>query len=139
MSKYEEIFKSSLKDPSTFWGNAAEDVKWIKKFDKVVHTDGPPFYKWFKGGKINTCYNALDRHVDEGNGDRTALIYDSAMINVKKKFSYKELRDKTAELAGALQRYGIKKGVIKHQHSLNMIALRHIRIVKKLLTISDKA
>ena len=110
MSKYEEIFKSSLKDPNTFWGNAAEDVKWIKKFDKVVHTDGPPFYKWFRGGKINTCYNALDRHVDEGNGDRTALIYDSAMINVKKKFSYKELRDKTAELAGALQRYGIKKG-----------------------------
>ena len=110
MSKYEEIFKSSLNDPNTFWGNAAEDVKWIKKFDKVVHTDGPPFYKWFRGGKINTCYNALDRHVDEGNGDRTALIYDSAMINVKKKFSYKELRDKTAELAGALQRYGIKKG-----------------------------
>ena len=110
MSKYEEIFKSSLKDPNTFWSNAAEDVKWIKKFDKVVHTDGPPFYKWFRGGKINTCYNALDRHVDEGNGDRTALIYDSAMINVKKKFSYKELRDKTAELAGALQRYGIKKG-----------------------------
>ncbi|MEK9959813.1 MAG: AMP-binding protein, partial [Pelagibacteraceae bacterium] len=80
------------------------------KYDKVVHTDKPPFYRWFKGGKINTCYNALDRHVDEGNGDRTALIFDSAMTNTKKKFSYKELRDKTARLAGALQQSGVKKG-----------------------------
>ena len=54
MSKYEEIFKSSLNDPNTFWGNAAEDVKWMRKFDKVVHTDGPPFYKWGSGGNLNT-------------------------------------------------------------------------------------
>ena len=110
MSNYEKVFKESLTNPESFWSKAAEDVKWIKKFDKVVHTDGPPFYKWFKGGKINTCYNALDRHVDEGNGDRTALIYDSAMTNTKKKYSYKELKDHTAKLAGALQKYGIKKG-----------------------------
>ena len=110
MSKYQETFDYSLSNPNEFWSKAAEDVIWIKKFEKVVHTDGPPFYKWFKGGKINTCYNALDRHVDEGNGERIALIYDSAMTNTKEKFSYTELRDKTAELAGALQRFGIKKG-----------------------------
>ena len=110
MSKYEQAFKHSIENPDEFWGKAAEDVKWIKKYDKVVHTDKPPFYRWFKGGKINTCYNALDRHVDEGNGDRTALIFDSAMTNTKKKFSYKELRDKTARLAGALQQSGVKKG-----------------------------
>jgi propionyl-CoA synthetase len=110
MSKYEQAFKKSIENPDEFWGKAAEDVKWIKKYDKVVHTDKPPFYRWFKGGKINTCYNALDRHVDEGNGDRTALIFDSAMTNTKKKFSYKELRDKTAQLAGALQQSGVKKG-----------------------------
>ena len=110
MSKYQETFNYSLTNPEEFWSKAANDVVWIKKFDKVIHADEPPFYRWFKGGKINTCYNALDRHVDEGNGDRTALIYDSAMINTKIKFSYKELRDKTAELAGALQKYGIKKG-----------------------------
>ena len=110
MSKYQETFNYSLTNPEEFWSKAANDVVWIKKFDKVIHADEPPFYRWFKGGKINTCYNALDRHVDEGNGDRTALIYDSAMINTKTKFSYKELRDKTAELAGALQKYGIKKG-----------------------------
>ena len=84
MSKYQEAFNLSLSDPKKFWGNAADQVKWIKKYDKVVHCDEPPFYRWFKGGKINTCYNALDRHVDEGNGDRTALIFDSAMTNTKK-------------------------------------------------------
>ena len=110
MSNYEKIFKQSLTNPEEFWSKAAEDVKWIKKFDKVIHTDGPPFYKWFKGGKINTCYNALDRHVDEGNGDRTALIYDSAMTKTKKKFSYKELKDQTSKLAGALDKHGVKKG-----------------------------
>ena len=110
MSKYQETFNYSLSNPEEFWSKAAEDVVWIKKFENVIHTDGPPFYKWFKGGKINTCYNALDRHIDEGNGDRIALIYDSAMTNSKKKFTYTELRDKTAELAGALQRFGIKKG-----------------------------
>jgi propionyl-CoA synthetase len=110
LSKYQEAFNLSLSDPEKFWGNAANQVKWTKKYDKVVHCDEPPFYRWFKGGKINTCYNALDRHVDEGNGDRTALIFDSAMTNTKKKYSYKELRDKTAKLAGGLLRQGVKKG-----------------------------
>jgi propionyl-CoA synthetase len=110
LSKYQEAFNLSLSNPDKFWGNAANQVKWTKKYDKVVHCDEPPFYRWFKGGKINTCYNALDRHVDEGNGDRTALIFDSAMTNTKKKYSYKELRDKTAKLAGGLLRQGVKKG-----------------------------
>jgi propionyl-CoA synthetase len=110
LSKYQEAFNLSLSDPEKFWGNAANQVKWTKKYDKVVQCDEPPFYRWFKGGKINTCYNALDRHVDEGNGERTALIFDSAMTNTKKKYSYKELRDKTAKLAGGLLRQGVKKG-----------------------------
>jgi propionyl-CoA synthetase len=110
LSKYQEAFNLSLSDPEKFWGNAANQVKWTKKYDKVVHCDEPPFYRWFKGGKINTCYNALDRHVDEGNGERIALIFDSAMTNTKKKYSYKELRDKTAKLAGGLLRQGVKKG-----------------------------
>ena len=104
MSKYQETFNRSLSNPDEFWSEAADQVKWIKKFDKVVHCERKPFYRWFKGGKINTCYNALDRHIEEGNGDRTALIFDSAMTNTKKKFSYKELKDATAKLAGGLQR-----------------------------------
>jgi len=110
LSKYQETFNRSLSNPDKFWSEAADQVKWIKKFDKVVHCERKPFYRWFKGGKINTCYNALDRHIEEGNGDRTALIFDSAMTNTKKKFSYKELRDATAKLAGGLQRQGVKKG-----------------------------
>jgi len=110
LSKYQETFNRSLSNPDEFWSEAADQVKWIKKFDKVVNCERKPFYRWFKGGKINTCYNALDRHIEEGNGDRTALIFDSAMTNTKKKFSYKELRDVTAKLAGGLQRQGVKKG-----------------------------
>ena len=110
MSKYQETFNRSLSNPDEFWSEAADQVKWIKKFDKVVHCEKKPFYRWFKGGKINTCYNALDRHIEEGNGDRTALIFDSAMTNTKKRFSYKELKDATAKLAGGLQRQGVKKG-----------------------------
>jgi propionyl-CoA synthetase len=110
LSKYQETFNRSLSNPDEFWSEAADKVKWIKKFDKVVHCERKPFYRWFKGGKINTCYNALDRHIEEGNGDRTALIFDSAMTNTKKKFSYKELKDATAKLAGGLQRQGVKKG-----------------------------
>ena len=107
---YEKAFKESISNREQFWSKAAEDVRWFKKFDQTLFADNPPFFKWFKGGKINTCYNALDRHVEEGNGERTALIFDSAMTNTKKKFTYKELTDKTAQLAGALQKAGVKKG-----------------------------
>ena len=107
--KFKEIYKKSIESPENFWREASDDIFWFKKPTKILNKLNPPFYKWFKGGKINTCYNALDRHVDEGSGDRVALIYDSAMTNTKKKFTYIELRDKTAELAGALQRFGIKK------------------------------
>lgn len=109
-SKYEEVFKASLHDREAFWAKAAEDVKWIKKYDQVLDASNPPFYKWFKGGTINTCFNALDRHVEEGNGERTALIYDSAMSNSKKKYSYKQLTEEVSVLAGALQRQGVVKG-----------------------------
>ena len=63
---------------------------------EVLHTDKPPFYRWYKNGKINTCYNALDRHVDEGNGERLALIYDSPITNSKETFTYSILRDRVA-------------------------------------------
>ncbi len=109
-SKYKEVFKSSLHDREAFWAKAAKDVRWFKKYDQVLDASNPPFYKWFKGGTINTCFNALDRHVEEGNGERTALIYDSAMSNTKKKYSYKQLTDEVSILAGALQRQGIVKG-----------------------------
>ena len=110
MDKYTSAFKESIQNKEQFWAKAADDVKWIKKYDQVLDSSNPPFYKWFKGGKINTCFNALDRHVEEGNGERVALIYDSAMSNIKKKYTYQELTNEVSILAGALQRQGVVKG-----------------------------
>ena len=109
-STYNSIFSQSIQNKEDFWSKAAEDVRWIEKPTQILDASNPPFYKWFKGGKINTCFNALDRHVEEGNGDRTAIIFDSAMTGVKKKYSYQELTKEVSILAGALQAHGVQKG-----------------------------
>ena len=109
-STYNSVFSQSIQNKEDFWSKAAEDVKWIEKPTQILDASNPPFYKWFKGGKINTCFNALDRHVEEGNGDRTAIIFDSAMTGVKKKYSYQELTKEVSILAGALQAHGVQKG-----------------------------
>ena len=109
-STYNSVFSKSIQNKEDFWSKAAEDVRWIKKPTQILDASNPPFYKWFKGGKINTCFNALDRHVEEGNGDRTAIIFDSAMTGVKKKYSYQELTKEVSILAGALQAHGVQKG-----------------------------
>ena len=109
-STYNSVFAKSIQNKEDFWSKAAEDVRWIKKPTQILDASNPPFYKWFKGGKINTCFNALDRHVEEGNGDRTAIIFDSAMTGVKKKYSYQELTKEVSILAGALQAHGVQKG-----------------------------
>ena len=110
MSKYLDTFNKSITDKENFWREVAKDVIWYEPFDEVLHTDGPPFYQWFKGGKINTCYNALDRHVDEGNGDRLALIYDSPITGNKNTYTYSVMRDRVAVIAGALKNQGVVKG-----------------------------
>lgn len=107
---YEIAFKSSIEDPNGFWGAAAEDVHWFKRWDKVLDSSNIPFYRWFVGGELNTCYNALDLHVENGRGQQTALIYDSPVTNTLKKFTYVELRDLTARFAGALRGQGVVKG-----------------------------
>ncbi len=110
MGRYEEIFKRSMSDKEGFWGEAAEKISWVKKWDKVIDESNPPFYKWFVGGELNTCYNALDRHVEGGRGSQTALIYDSPVTEVKKKYTYSELRDEVAKVAGMLAGLGVTKG-----------------------------
>jgi propionyl-CoA synthetase len=77
MGKYDEVFQRSIQDPNGFWGEAAEAISWEKKWDKVLDDSNPPFYRWFVGGELNTCYNAVDRHVESGRGDQAAIIYDS--------------------------------------------------------------
>ena len=109
-NRYDETYKKSLEDPAGFWGAAAEDCFWYKKWDKVLDDSNKPFYRWFVGGVTNTCYNALDFHIERGRGDRTAIIYDSPVTNTIRKYSYKELRDEVAKFSGALASLGVTKG-----------------------------
>ena len=105
-----EAHARSLADPAGFWGAAAAGIDWIKPWDVVLDDSNPPYYRWFKGGMLNTCYNALDRHVDKGRGEQAALIYDSPVTNTVRTFSYRELRDEVARFAGALTAAGVGKG-----------------------------
>jgi propionyl-CoA synthetase len=110
MGRYDESFRRSLADPEGFWGQAAEALVWEKRWDRVLDDSQAPFYRWFGGGHINVAYNALDRHVEEGNGDRTALIYDSPVTGTIASWSYRELRDDVAKVAGALRELGVRRG-----------------------------
>ena len=107
---YESVFARSLQDPDGFWGEAAEAVHWYRKWDKVLDDGNKPFYRWFTGGEVNTCYNALDLHVESGRADQPALIYDSPVTETIETFSYRELRDEVAGFAGALSAQGVGKG-----------------------------
>ena len=110
MGKYDEVFKKSINDPEAFWGQAAEAIDWYKKWDKVLDDSRKPFYRWFVGGELNTCYNALDRHVKGGRANQVALIYDSPVTDTVQKFTYAELLDKVAVFAGGLKSLGVTKG-----------------------------
>ncbi|MET0029003.1 MAG: propionyl-CoA synthetase [Candidatus Thiodiazotropha sp.] len=110
MSHYADIYRRSLEDPDSFWGEAAQALHWHKPWDKVLDTEAKPTPRWFPGGEFNTCYNALDRHVEAGHGDRLALIYDSPVTGQKQQYTYQEMRDTVAKLAGAIAANGVGKG-----------------------------
>ncbi len=107
---YEAAYQQSIQDPDSFWGAAAEDCHWYKKWDKVLDDSGKPFYRWFTGGELNTCYNAVDYHIDNGRGKQNAIIYDSPVTGTIKKYTYNQLRDEVARFAGALAAQGVAKG-----------------------------
>ena len=109
-SKYDEVFNLSVGDPKGFWSEAARNVAWIKEWDEVLDSSNPPFYRWFPGGVLNTCYNAVDLHVENGRANQTALIYDSPVTDTIRTYSYRELRDEIALFAGALADQGVIKG-----------------------------
>jgi propionyl-CoA synthetase len=108
--QYEEAFKESLENPEAFWGRAAEGIDWDRTWDKVLDQSKSPFLKWFPGGNMNTCFNAVDRHVLAGNGDRTAVIYDSPVTDTVRKYTYSELKDRVSKTAGFLKDLGVGKG-----------------------------
>ena len=107
---YTETFRRSIDDPEGFWGEAADAVQWDKRWDRVLDASRAPLYRWFAGGRLNTCYNCLDYHVETGRGEQTALIYDSPVTGTVARYSYRELTERVALFAGALRGLGVAKG-----------------------------
>lgn len=107
---YKSVYDGWKADPEAFWMEAAEAISWTKKPTRALDSSNAPLYEWFTDGEANTCYNALDRHVEAGRGDQTAIIYDSPITGAKRKISYAELTDQVAMLAGALKAKGVGKG-----------------------------
>ena len=108
--KYKEIYDSSISKKENFWKEIAENIFWYKKPSKILNSSNPPFYKWYEDGTTNTCYNAIDFHIDNGRGEKLAIIYDSPITGSKKTFTYNQLKEKVSLFAGALKNQGIKKG-----------------------------
>jgi propionyl-CoA synthetase len=110
MGRYAEAYRRALEDPEGFWGEAAGAIDWIRPWDRVLDDSNPPFYRWFPGAELNTCHNALDRHVLAGRGEQAALIHDSPVTGSRSALTFRELRDRVAVFAGALARLGVGKG-----------------------------
>ncbi len=107
---YQLVYNQSIDDPETFWANQSDKLHWFEKPKSILSQDEKGFYFWFKGGKLNTAYLALDYHVENGRANQTALIYDSPVTNTVMKFSYRDLRDQVALFAGVLLDLGVEKG-----------------------------
>ena len=107
---YQDVYASWKSDPEGFWMEAAKAIDWDKAPTRALSDLGGGLYEWFSDGMVNTCYNAVDRHVENGRGEQTAIIYDSPITHTKREISYVELRNRVATLAGALRAKGIEKG-----------------------------
>ncbi len=110
MGHFDDVCAQALSDPESFWGDIAETIDWDRKWDSVLDSANPPFYRWFAGAELNTCHNAVDRHVAAGRGQQPAIIYDSPVTDTVRKITYQELQDQTATFAGALAGAGVTKG-----------------------------
>ncbi|SNT22807.1 propionate-CoA ligase PrpE [Antarctobacter heliothermus] len=107
---YQDVYDSCQSDPEGFWMQAAEAIDWDRKPSKALFDRGDHMYEWFADGMVNTCWNAVDRHVENGRGEQTAIIYDSPITHTKREISFVELRNRVANLAGALRAKGVEKG-----------------------------
>src|SRR3990172_9278785 len=108
--RFEHVYAESVRDPASFWAEAAQHIDWFSRWDRVLDDARPPFYRWFSGATLNTCYNAVDRHVEAGHGARIALIYDSPVTGTQASYTFAELKDAVAKLAGALHDLGVRRG-----------------------------
>lgn len=107
---YKEVYDAWKADPDAFWMEAAEAIDWVRKPSKALFDENPPYYEWFSDGMVNTCWNAVDRHVENGRGDQAAIIHDSPVTGRKDRISFAELQQRVASLAGALRAQGVEKG-----------------------------
>lgn len=108
--EYRKAYDESISNPEAFWGKAAEDIQWSKKFTKVLDDSNKPFYRWFTDGEMNTCYNAVDYHAENGRADQAAIIYDSPVTGTKRIITYSELKDEVSRFAGVISSNGVSKG-----------------------------
>ncbi|XP_066998771.2 acyl-CoA synthetase short-chain family member 3, mitochondrial [Anabrus simplex] len=109
-TKYYEAYRRSLEEPEEFWAEVGKEVTWSKPWTKVLDNSNEPHTNWFVGGELNACYNAVDRHVEAGNGNKVALIHDSPVTRTIRHVTYGELQDKVSRLAGALADLGVTRG-----------------------------
>jgi propionyl-CoA synthetase len=107
---YQDVFDSWKSNPEEFWMEAAKSIDWVRPPTKALFDDNAPLYEWFSDAQVNTCWNAVDRHVENGRAEQTAIIYDSPITHTKREISYVELRNRVAMLAGALRAKGVEKG-----------------------------
>jgi len=107
---YQDIYQGWQSDPEGFWMQAAEAIDWVQKPSKALFDDKAPLYEWFRDGQVNTCWNAVDRHVEAGRGEQLAIIHDSPVTHSTKGITYRELQARVASLAGALRAKGVEKG-----------------------------
>lgn len=108
--KYADIYAQAQENPERFWSEQAAGIDWVKPASRALFTENAPFYEWFKDAQVNTCWNAVDRHVEAGHGARPAIVYDSPVTHQKAVITYEELRDRVASLAGALSAKGVGVG-----------------------------
>ncbi len=108
--KFDEIYDRACKDPEGFWVEAAENVHWYKKWDRILDDSEAPFYRWFTGGQTNVCYNAVDIHVENGRGEQIAIIHESPITGTQQTLSYRELQQRVSRFAGVLEANGIVQG-----------------------------
>src|SRR5438045_9428247 len=110
VNAYRDAYRRAQEDPEGFWSERAAALHWERRWDRVLDASRAPFYRWFTGGRISTCYNALDRHVEQGRGEQAALIYDSPGTATVAQLTYRELRERVARFAGALAAQGVGRG-----------------------------
>ncbi len=110
IDEYQKLYEQSINDPETFWGKAAEELHWFKKWDRVLNSDNAPFYKWYEGGTTNISYNCLDRHLTTWRRNKAAIIWEGEPYNERRMLTYRELHRQVCKFSNALKNLGVKKG-----------------------------